>query len=128
MFKKKKLNTIEIINLARGFNELALAGEQEGMPAKLSYKLARQITKLQDASKSFQEQTEKLLKKHGEEDKDKQGSYMIKDVEAYKSDVQSLELLEEEVELLSEKIKLDEIEGVKVKTSTMITLEKFIEA
>ena len=126
MFKKEKLKTIEIINLARGFNELAVAGEQEGMPAKLSYKLARQITKLQDASKSFQEQAEKLLKKHGEEEK--QGSYMIKDVEAYKADMQSLESIEEEVELLSEKIKLDEIEGVKVKTSTMITLEKFIEA
>ena len=126
MFKTEKLKTIEIINLARGFNELAVAGEQEGMPAKLSYKLARQITKLQDASKSFQEQAEKLLKKYGEEEK--QGSYMIKDVEAYKADMQSLESIEEEVELLSEKIKLDEIEGVKVKTSTMIALEKFIEA
>ena len=126
MFKTEKLKTIEIINLARGFNELAVAGEQEGMPAKLSYKLARQITKLQDTSKSFQEQAEKLLKKHGEEEE--QGSYMIKDVEAYKADMQSLESIEEEVELLSEKIKLDEIEGVKVKTSTMITLEKFIEA
>ena len=126
MFKTEKLKTIEIINLARGFNELAVAGEQEGMPAKLSYKLARQITKLQDASKSFQEQAEKLLKKHGEEKE--QGSYIIKDVDAYKADMQSLESIEEEVELLSEKIKLDEIEGVKVKTSTMITLEKFIEA
>lgn len=126
MFKTEKLKTIEIINLARGFNELAVAGEQEGMPAKLSYKLARQITKLQDASKSFQEQAEKLLKKHGEEKE--QGSYTIKDIEAYKADMQSLESIEEEVELLSEKIKLDEIEGVKVKTSTMITLEKFIEA
>lgn len=126
MFKTEKLKTIEIINLARGFNELAVAGEQEGMPAKLSYKLARQITKLQDASKSFQEQAEKLLKKHGEEEK--QGSYMIKDIEAYKADMQSLESIEEEVELLSDKIKLDEIEGVKVKTSTMIALEKFIEA
>jgi len=128
MFKTEKLKTIEIINLARGFNELAVAGEQEGMPAKLSYKLARQITKLQDASKSFQEQADKLLKKYGEEDKENPGTYSVKDVEAYKADMQSLESIEEEVEILSEKIKLDEIEGVKVKTSTMITLEKFIEA
>lgn len=128
MFKTEKLKTIEIINLAKGFNELAVAGEQEGMPAKLSYKLARQITKLQDTTRSFQQQADKILKKYGEEDKEKPGTYNIKNVEAYKADMESLESIEEEVEILSEKIKLDEIEGVRVKTSTMITLEKFIEA
>ena len=127
MFKKEKLQTGKIINLAKGFNELAVAGEKEGMPAKLSYKLARQILKLEDAVNSFQTQADNILKKYGKEDESTPGSYMITDVNSYKLEIQSLEAIEEEVDLLGDKIKLEEIEGVKVKPSTLMILQEYIE-
>ena len=128
MLQKQKLKTAKVIKLTRAFNELASAGEESGMPARLAYKLAIQISKLQVHAEAYQKQVDKLIMKHGEPVEGTQGQFNIKDREAYINDIESIDSIDVEVELLEEKIKLEDIEALKVKTTTIMALEDFIEA
>ena len=102
-----------------------------GFPIKTSYLLAKMAHKLDSQFKIINEVKDGLIEKHGEKD-EKSGSLSIQPTHKNwgKFIAEFNELLETEVELGVEKVKLPEKIGdkdIEVSTSILINLDKFIE-
>jgi len=121
----------EIINSTEALRKLS----EMDLPSKTSFKIMLIVKELDTYLKPFEEARNNLIKKHGTVIKDKDG----KETDQYKIDPSNPEtievfnkemtdLLNEEIELKSKKIKIDEISDLKIKPKDLMQLEFIFEA
>lgn len=131
MFKKKKLTLNEILNLSATIGNFNKSAEEQGVDAKLGYKMARFLMKLEKPIEAYEKQRQALLKKYGEQ-KDgelvvKDGMITLKDSEKYNKELQELLKTSEQVEILSEKVKIAEFGDLKLKQSFFLGFADYLE-
>lgn len=127
MFTEKKMKLIEVQNLANAialFNQEAEA--QGGVTAKLAYKMARLAAEVSKPLETLEAQRNALFKKYGEE-KDGQIKIVEKNFEKFQKEMTELLETEEEIKVLSEKIKVSEFDGMKLKPSFMFAFSEYLE-
>lgn len=127
MFTEKKMKLVEVQSLANAigtFNQTA--EEQGGVSAKLAYKMARLAAEVSKPLETLEEQRTALFKKYGEE---KDGQIVIpeKNIKKFQKELTELFDTEENIKVLSEKIKVDEFEGVKLKPSFVFAFSEYLE-
>lgn len=127
MFTEKKMKLIEVQTLANAignFNQTA--EDQGGVSAKLAYKMARLAAQVSKPLETLEEQRNALFKKYGEE-KDGQITIPEKNVKKFQKEMSDLLETEEEIKVLSDKIKVSELEGLKLKPSFMFAFSEYLE-
>lgn len=127
MFTEKKMKLVEVQTLANAignFNQTA--EEQGGVSAKLAYKMARLAAQVTKPLETLEEQRTALFKKYGEE-KDGQITIPEKNVKKFQKEMTELLETEEEIKVLSDKIKVNELEGLKLKPSFMFAFSEYLE-
>lgn len=127
MLTKKKLKLIEVQNLANAiahFNQVS--EEQGGVSAKLAYKMARFAQEVSKPLELIEKQRIALFKKYGEE-KDGQIEVPKEKVEEFQKELTELYSTEEEIQVLSEKIKVSELDALKLKPSFMFAFSEYLE-
>jgi len=94
-----------------------------------SYKLSKLAKKINEEFKDFEEKRIELIKKYGEEVKDKQGQYKIDSPEKVKLFNEELDkLLKLKVKFEFDKVKLSDIKDAKLSANDLLSLEPFLEA
>lgn len=127
MFTEKKMKLVEVQTLANAignFNQTA--EEQGGVSAKLAYKMARLAAQVTKPLETLEEQRTALFKKYGEE-KDGQITIPEKNVKKFQKEMTELLETEEPIKVLSDKIKVNELEGLKLKPSFMFAFSEYLE-
>jgi len=127
MFTEKKLKLVEVQTLANAignFNQTA--EEQGGVSAKLAYKMARPAAEVSKPLETLEEQRNALFKKYGEE-KDGQITIPQKNLNKFQKEMTELLETEEDIKVLSEKIKVSEFESLKLKPSFMFAFSEYLE-
>ena len=127
MFTEKKLKLVEVQMLANAignFNQTA--EEQGGVSAKLAYKMARLAAEVSKPLETLEEQRNALFKKYGEE-KDGQITIPQKNLNKFQKEMTELLETEEDIKVLSEKIKVSEFESLKLKPSFMFAFSEYLE-
>lgn len=131
MFKKKKLTLNEILNLSATIGKFNKSAEEQGVDAKLGYKMARFLMKLDKPIEAYEKQRQALLKKYGElKDGElvvKEGMITLKEPEKYNEELQELLKTTEQVEVLSKKIKIEEFGELKLKQSFLLGFDDYLE-
>lgn len=96
------------------------------LPAKASYRLGRNLNKINSELENFAKVRNELIKKYGKEDKE--GGIAIKpNTEAFKKYAAEIEpVMEEEVELELMQVSVDMLGDVKLKPVDMATLIDFV--
>lgn len=112
----------DILNADKALGKLS----EERLPVKQSVGLARLIKSLNGEMEIFNEQREKLLIHYGEY-KENEGGYEIpkENLEAFRKDFNTL--LDSEVELENEKLKITLPEGSTIEAAVILGCEKFCE-
>lgn len=127
MFTEKKMKLVEVQTLANAignFNQTA--EEQGGVSAKLAYKMARLAAQVTKPLETLEEQRNALFKKYGEE-KDGQITIPEKNVKKFQKEMTDLLETEEPIKVLSDKIKVSELDGLKLKPSFMFAFSEYLE-
>ena len=127
MFTEKKMKLVEVQTLANAignFNQTA--EEQGGVSAKLAYKMARLAAQVTKPLETLEEQRNALFKKYGEE-KDGQITIPEKNVKKFQKEMTDLLETEESIKVLSDKIKVSELDGLKLKPSFMFAFSEYLE-
>lgn len=102
------------------------------IPVKLAWKLKGMAKFLDDQNKTYDDMRKELLKKHGEKDDkgelkmDERGQVVFKEDGKDKFIKEHRELLEQPVEI-KDKIKLSDINGIKLSASDLLVLEDIID-
>ena len=124
-----KIKLEQLVNSAEGLRGLS----QKQLKARAAYAVAK-ILKAADAEMtSFNETRMELIKKYGEKDEtgelksDENGNVHIPDdtLATFSNELQ--ELLDTEVEISANKIKMNDVENVEFTPSEMAQLDDFIE-
>lgn len=127
MFTEKKMKLVEVQGLANAIAEFNKEAEnQGGVSAKLAYKMARLANEVSKPLEILEQQRAALFKKYGEE-KDEQISIPQKNVQKFQKEFTDLMDTEEDIKVLSDKIKLREFEGMKLKPSFMFAFSEYLE-
>lgn len=127
MFTEKKMKLVEVQGLANAIAEFNKEAEnQGGVSAKLAYKMARLANEVSKPLEILEKQRTALFKKYGEE-KDEQISIPQKNVQKFQKEFTDLMDTEEDIKVLSDKIKLGEFEGMKLKPSFMFAFSEYLE-
>lgn len=127
MFTEKKMKLVEVQGLANAIAEFNKEAEnQGGVSAKLAYKMARLANEVSKPLEILEQQRAALFKKYGEE-KDEQISIPQKNVQKFQKEFTDLMDTEEDIKVLSDKIKLGEFEGMKLKPSFMFAFSEYLE-
>lgn len=127
MFTEKKMKLVEVQGLANAIAEFNKEAEnQGGVSAKLAYKMARLANEVSKPLEILEKQRTALFKKYGEE-KDEQISIPQKNVQKFQKEFTDLMETEEDIKVLSDKIKLGEFEGMKLKPSFMFAFSEYLE-
>ena len=127
MFTEKKMKLVEVQGLANAIAEFNKEAEnQGGVSAKLAYKMARLANEVSKPLEILEQQRTALFKKYGEE-KDEQISIPQKNVQKFQKEFTDLMETEEDIKVLSDKIKLGEFEGMKLKPSFMFAFSEYLE-
>lgn len=127
MFIEKKMKLVEVQGLANAIAEFNKEAEtQGGVSAKLAYKMARLANEVSKPLEILEQQRAALFKKYGEE-KDEQISIPQKNVQKFQKEFTDLMDTEEDIKVLSDKIKLGEFEGMKLKPSFMFAFSEYLE-
>lgn len=127
MFTEKKMKLVEVQGLANAIAEFNKEAEnQGGVSAKLAYKMARLANEVSKPLEILEKQRTALFKKYGEE-KDEQISIPQKNVQKFQKEFTDLMDTEEDIKVLSDKIKLREFEGMKLKPSFMFAFSEYLE-
>lgn len=126
MFKKKKMKLSEINTLANVIGEFNKSAQEEGVDAKLGYKMARFLMKLSSPLEAYEKQRQALFKKFGEE---KDGQIIVKKekLEDFTKEIEKLLEVQETVEVLSKKIKIEEFGELKLKPSFLLGFTDYLE-
>lgn len=126
MFKKKKMKLSEINTLANVIGEFNKSAQEEGVDAKLGYKMARFLMKLSSPLEAYEKQRQALFKKFGEE---KDGNITVKKekLEEFSKEIEKLLEVEEQVEVLSKKVKIEEFGELKLKPSFLLGFTDYLE-
>lgn len=131
MFENKKMKIAEIDSIGQGLLILKNAVDKNGgANAKLSYKVARFNQKIGNVLTTVNEQKNELIKKHGKEDKKGNISIDPKDEKAQKlflKEFTDLLQVEEDVDVLSEKISISEFGELNVPIEVFERLSDFID-
>ena len=117
---QKKLTLIQIWNVTPALDMLV----QKELPARTQYMLSRMLKKLAGEYEQIREQLIKVEEKHGEKN-EHTGKLNITNQEAYQKEVE--ELMTQEVELDLYPIKIDDLDGIKLKGTDMMALEVLID-
>lgn len=127
MFTEKKMKLVEVQGLANAIAEFNKEAEnQGGVSAKLAYKMARLANEVSKPLEILEQQRTALFKKYGEE-KDEQISIPQKNIQKFQKEFTDLMDTEEDIKVLSDKIKLGEFEGMKLKPSFMFAFSEYLE-
>ena len=132
-----KLNNGEIFNANQPLGKLM----QEKFPVRVSYGLAKLANKLNPQLKIIEDVRQGLVKKYGETDEETKQLAVKQDSENFEKFVAEFnELMEQEVELVIEKVKLPEKVAatcdachhnmdkmLEIEPSVLMALEKFID-
>lgn len=112
----------DILNADKAFGKLS----EERLPVKQSVGLARLVKKLNSEMEIFNEQREMLLSRYGEY-KAEMGGYEIpkENLEAFRKDFNTL--LDSEVELEGERLKIVLPEESTIEAAVILGCEKFCE-
>lgn len=127
MLTEKKMKLVEVQGLANALAEFNKEAEnQGGVSAKLAYKMARLASEVTKPLEILEKQRESLFKKYGEE---KDGQIIIPDksIQKFQKEFSELMNTEEDIKVLSEKIKLEEFDGMKLKPSFMFAFSEYLE-
>lgn len=122
-----KLSNRELLSNMQRLKVLA----QRDLPIKASYAIAKNMRKIEDELKPYEEERQRLLEKHGKKDKegelivDERGRAKFKDKKAWNKDVD--ELLDIEVEIDFHKFNIKHLEGREISPAELIALEHMIE-
>lgn len=121
-----KIKLGELQGLIGGLNSII----EEKLPAKASYWLARNATKLTKELETFEQTRVKTVEKFCKRDKDgkpiikKDKNYDMADMDGFNREMATI--LEEELEVELKEITLSELGDVKIKPLDLIKLEKII--
>lgn len=97
------------------------------VPIKVGFQLSKIAKKLNEELSIYNDNRVKLIKKYGEEDKKKNGNYNIKkeNIETFQKEL--TELMEVKVKVDIDKIKIKEIENVKLSGGDLLALDFLLE-
>jgi len=97
------------------------------LPVKVAFRLSRLAKAVGDVAKDIEQQRANLVKKYGEEvEGGRPGDYRVLDENISQFQQEFGELLQEDVRLDTEPVKLEALEGVKLTAIDMVALEPFI--
>lgn len=110
-----KIKLREVLEAAGSFQVL----QNKEVPIKVAYRLKRLANKLQSDINLYSENRNELIKKLGEKQKD--GTFKVVDPEKLEElSNQTKELLNEEIEVEFNKIKLSELGDIKIEPNSLI--------
>ena len=118
-----KLTVLEVLKLNDGLNDLS----DKELPVSVAFKLQSIQSKLSTECENASKVRSKLIDKYKEEDLE-DGKVKIKESEVETFNKEINELHNQEVNIKLDKIKVDDLESIKVKPSTLGKLEKIIES
>lgn len=122
-----KLSNRELLTNMQQLKVLA----QRDLPIKASYAIAKNMRKIEEELRPYEEERQRLLEKHGKKDKegelivDEVGQVDFKDKKAWDKDIN--ELLDIEVEIDFHKFNIEHLEGREISPAELIALEHMIE-
>lgn len=122
-----KLSNRELLSNMQQLKVLA----QRDLPIKVSYAIAKNMRKIEDELKPYEEERQRLLEKHGKKDNEgelitnKQGQVDFKNKKAWDKDIS--ELLDIEVDITFHKFNIKHLEGREISPGELIALEHMIE-
>ncbi|MFL0245533.1 hypothetical protein [Candidatus Clostridium stratigraminis] len=122
-----KLSNEKIINSIQGLSEIA----KKPLPVKVSYAIAKNISKIDAELKIYDKERAKLIEKYAEKDNkekvkaDKNGQIILKDFESWDKDIKELLAIENEVDI--HKFKLSELEGHNMTPAELMLIDYMIE-
>lgn len=117
----------------RILNDLKTLGEisQKQLPIKVSYAIAKNISKIESELKIYNKEREKLINKHAEKDDkgkviaDENGQIKFKDPEAWDKDIKELLAIENEIEV--HKFHLEALEGYSMSAAELKAIDYMID-
>ncbi|MCD2348480.1 DUF1617 family protein [Clostridium guangxiense] len=104
---------------------------QKQMPVKVSYAIAKNISKIDAELKIYEKERKKLIDKYAEKDKDnkiisnKEGQIKFKDQTAWDKDIEELLSIETDIEI--HKFKFDLLNGVQMSPAELQAIDYMIE-
>jgi len=122
-----KLTNEELLTSMQSLRVLA----QRDLPIKVSYAVAKNISKIEKELKTYEEERQRLIHKHAKKDKDgeiiadKTGQIEFKDKRKWDKDVR--ELLDIEVEVVFHKFNIKHLEGHNISPAELIAMGNMIE-
>ena len=124
-----KVKLIDLINSTETLQKLA----QKDFKAKLAWSIARLLKAAEVEIQSFNEARTNLIKKYGEKNEkgelitDEKGNCKILETGVKEFNTELNELVESEVEIQANKIKIEMLEDLDFTPSDMAAVEPFIE-
>jgi hypothetical protein len=124
-----KLSNERIINDASRLGELS----QKPLPIKVSYAIAKNITRIDSELKVYNSERQKLIEKYAEKDDkgkvatDETGQFKLKPqcIDEWNTDIKELLAIENEISI--HKFKLSELDGHSMKPAELMLIEYMIE-
>ncbi|MSS42476.1 hypothetical protein FYJ27_01820 [Anaerosalibacter bizertensis] len=104
---------------------------QKQLPVKVSYAIAKNISKIEKELLIYEQERQKLIDKYAEKDNegkvvaDKNGQIKFKDKENWEKDIKELLSIENEIDI--HKFKIDELEGYSMTPAEIMSIEYMIE-
>lgn len=95
------------------------------LPVKASYNIMRNMKKIEQELRPFEESRLQLVRKHGKEDEDGKVSVTEKKLEDFYKDVSSL--LEEDIEVDIRTVKIEQLEEIKLTPSEVQCIDFILE-
>lgn len=120
-----KVIDIQALGLAlMSFNK---AAEEQGVSAKLGYKMARFADEIAKVSATIDKQRQTIFTKYGNEKEDGRVDIPKKNVEKFNKEITDFLNQEDSIRVLSDKIKIDEFGDTKLPPSFMNVFKDYIE-
>jgi len=124
-----KLTNQELLNSIPTLQELS----KEQLPIKISYTISKNIKIIEEELKIYEEERQKLIKKHAELDKEGKpkvndnGNYIIKQENQLDFNKEVLELLNIETDVNICKVDLNALDGLKISPLELTSIYFLIE-
>lgn len=124
-----KITNQELLNSIPTLRKLS----KEQLPIKISYTISKNIKNIEEELVVYEEERQKLIKKHAELDKEGKpkvndnGNYVIKQENQLDFNGEVLELMSIETDVNISKIDLNALEGLKISPSELTSVNFMIE-
>ena len=107
--------------------------ERKDLPISLAFWISKNFEKIRQESQTYFEMKRKIAEKYSEKDEngkakiDSKGNYEIQDMSKFIEELKELQEQEIEIELNVIKVKLQDLDGIKMTPAEMSCLMPFIE-